>query len=81
VDTAEVVIGEVQSDSGSQVLPFFRERIREPSQTANLHSHGEVLAFDVRSANPLVIRHPGAWDYLHVTSAGEYRCSPSLEAA
>ena len=45
--TAEVVIGEVQRDSCSQVLPLFRERISEPRQSANLHPHREVLALYV----------------------------------
>lgn len=44
---AEVVVREVQGDSSSQVLPLFRERIGEPRQSANLHSHREVLPFNV----------------------------------
>ena len=47
MNAAEVVISEVQRDSCSQVLPFFRERIGEPRQSANLHSHGEVLPFNM----------------------------------
>jgi hypothetical protein len=45
--SAEIAVREVQRDSGSKVLPLFRERIREPSQAASLHPHGEVLPFDM----------------------------------
>ena len=47
MDAAEIVIRKVQGDSRSQVLPLFRERIGKPRQSANLHSHREVLALYV----------------------------------
>lgn len=40
MDAAEIVVGEVQRDSRSQVLPLFGERIGQAGQSANLHSHG-----------------------------------------
>jgi hypothetical protein len=41
---AEIVVREVQRDSGSQVLPFFRERIREPRLYARLPRIVRVFA-------------------------------------
>jgi hypothetical protein len=45
MNTAEIVIREVQSDSGLQVRQLFAERIREPRQSPHRHSHGQVLPF------------------------------------
>ncbi len=62
MDAAVIVIRKMQRDRCLQVLPLFRERIGEPRQSANLHPRGEVLAFNVRCANALKIRHPGSWE-------------------
>ncbi len=47
MDSAVIVIREVQRDSGSQVPPLLRKGICEPRESTNLHSHGEVLALDM----------------------------------
>ena len=44
---AEIIVREVQCDCCSQILPLFRERICQPSQAADMHSHGEILALYV----------------------------------
>src|SRR5712692_9335426 len=45
MNTAEIVIGEVQCDSGFQVRELLAEGIRQPRKAPKLHSHGEVLPF------------------------------------
>src|ERR1035438_1288304 len=49
MNTAEIVVREVQGDSGFQVRQLFAERIRKPRQSPHLHSHSEVLPFHVAS--------------------------------
>src|SRR5437016_6267296 len=51
MNAAEVVIGEMQSDSGFQMRQLFAESICQPRQPAKLHPHGEVLPFHVRRAD------------------------------
>ena len=73
MNTAEIVIREVQRNSGFQVCQLFAESICQPRQSANLHPHREVLPFDVASRN--VVRVRGASPHLDITSAiglGEY---------
>ena len=53
MDTAEVVVGEVQAVRGPEVLPLLAERICQPREAAHLHSDGEVLAFHMAGANRL----------------------------
>lgn len=53
---AIVVPSEIQSERGLQVLPLLTESVGKASQSANLHSHGEVLSLDVRCTNPFGIR-------------------------
>jgi len=43
MNTAEIVIGEVQRDSGFQVRQLLAERISEPRESSHRHSHGQVL--------------------------------------
>jgi hypothetical protein len=45
MNTAEIVKGEVQGDSGPKMCELFRERIGEPRKTPHRHSHGQVLPF------------------------------------
>jgi hypothetical protein len=54
--TAEIVVSEVQRDSGFQVRQFFAECIREPRKSSHRHPHGQVLPFDKRRADMLRIR-------------------------
>src|ERR1700676_1521940 len=51
MNTTEIVIREVQSDSGFQVRQLLAERIREPRKSPHRHSHGQVLPFHKRSAD------------------------------
>jgi len=62
VHPAEVVPAEVQRQSRAQIRAFFRESIREPRQSANLHSHGQVLTFNVRRADFPEIWVSPFWD-------------------
>ena len=43
----EVVIRIVQRDCGTEVLNLFGERIREPGQSAAVHSQRVILFFNV----------------------------------
>jgi hypothetical protein len=47
MNTAEIVIREVQGDSSLQVRQLLAESICQPRQAAKLHSHREVLPFNV----------------------------------
>jgi len=49
---AEVVPSEVQTESGFQVCPFLTESVRKSCQSADLHSHGQIGALDMRRTNP-----------------------------
>jgi hypothetical protein len=53
MNTAEVVIREVQGDSGFQVAELTRESVREPGQPPKLHSHGQILSLHVAGRNVL----------------------------
>jgi hypothetical protein len=56
MNTAKIVIREVQGDSGFQVRQLFAERIREPRKAPKLHSHGQVLPLYKAGRNMLRIR-------------------------
>jgi len=51
MNTAEIVIREVQGDSGFEMRQLLTERIREPRKTPHRHSHGQVLPFHKRRAD------------------------------
>ena len=51
MNTAEIVVSEVQRDSSFQVRQLLAERIGEPRKPAKLHPHREVLPFHVASRN------------------------------
>ena len=72
MDSAKIVIGEVQAVSGPKVVPLFTEGVRESGEAAHLHSDGEVLAFDNRCADAARIRTAHNWDHLR---AGDFRRS------
>ena len=55
MNATEVVIREVQRDSGFQMRQLFAERVGKPCQTAHLHSHGQVLPFHVASRNVIFV--------------------------
>jgi hypothetical protein len=56
----------VQAERSPQVLPFLREGIRQPRQSADLHPHGEVLPLNNRSADALRIGSSDAFNRLYV---------------
>jgi hypothetical protein len=43
----EIVVREVQRNPSFQVRQFLAESVCEPRESANRHSHSEVLPFDV----------------------------------
>ena len=47
MDSDEVVIGKPQGQGCTMVLPLFAESVCQAREAANLHSHREVLSFDV----------------------------------
>ena len=47
----EVVMHVVKRNRRDVILDFLRERIGQPSESAHLHSHREVLALDVAGAD------------------------------
>ena len=47
MNAAEVVVSEVQSECGPVVLKLLREAIGQPGESSDVHSHGEILPFDV----------------------------------
>jgi hypothetical protein len=51
MNAAEIVVREVQSDSGFQVRQLLAERIREPRKTPHRHSHSQILPLNKRSAD------------------------------
>src|ERR1700676_4996455 len=48
MNTAKIVVSEMQRDSGFQVRQLFAESIREPRKSSHCHSHGQVLSFHER---------------------------------
>jgi hypothetical protein len=58
MNTAEIVIREVQRDSGFQIFQLFRESIGQSGKPSHLHSHGQILPFHVRRADMFLIRVP-----------------------
>lgn len=51
VDSAEIVPSEIEGEHCVKFVPLFRKRIRQTGKSTHLHSHGQVLALDMRSAN------------------------------
>src|ERR1043166_845708 len=64
MNAGEVVISKVQAQRGPVVLPLLAEAIGQPRKAPDLHSHGEVLALDVRRADSGRIGITHNWDYL-----------------
>ena len=61
---ANIAVGEVSPDRGPVVFKLLTECVPQPRETANLHPHCEILAFDNRSADTLGIRVSDNWDHL-----------------
>ena len=51
MNTAEIVVREVQADGGFQVRQLLAERIREPRKSPHRHSHSQVLPLHKRRAD------------------------------
>ena len=64
MDANEVVIGEIQGKSRIVVLPLFAESVGQPGESANLHSHRQVLTLDMRRSNLARVGLPDDWDNL-----------------
>lgn len=64
---AEVVIGKVQRDSSFVILELLTEGVRQPRESADVHSHREILALDVGCADAVRVRISADhdWDRLH----------------
>src|ERR1035437_2010315 len=76
VNSAEVVVGEVEAVRGPKILPLLRERVRQPREAAHLQTDGEILALDVAGANLRRIGIAHDWDLLRVRDIG--RAVPAL---
>jgi hypothetical protein len=57
---AEIIVREVQSASRFQVPQPLRESVSQPSESAHLHSHGQVLPFDMAGADAGRVRVTGS---------------------
>jgi hypothetical protein len=64
MNPAEVVKREVEREFCPMVLPLFAEAGCEPRESANRHSHREVLALNMRRTDSCGIGLPENWDYL-----------------
>ena len=56
MNTAKIVIREVQGDSGFQVIQLLAESVCQPRQSANLHPQREVLPFHQTGRDVLRVR-------------------------
>jgi hypothetical protein len=70
MDTAEIVVGEVQAVRGPEVLPLLRERVRQPREAAHVHPDREVLALHMAGANFRRVGVAHDWDLLRVRYVG-----------
>lgn len=64
MDAAKVGVGEVKAERGPQVFPLARKALRQPRESPNLHSHGEVLALHNRRADAFGVGVSADWDCL-----------------
>lgn len=62
MNAAKVVPSEVQTQCGMKIGPLFGKCVRQAREPANLHSHGEVLSFDMRRANSAEFWSSPLWD-------------------
>lgn len=64
MNATEGVVGEARAERGPVVLPLFAEAVPQARESAHLHSHREVLAFDMRSANLRRVGISEDWGHL-----------------
>lgn len=51
MDSAEIVVHEMESDSSLMIFQPLRERVGQTSKAAHGHSHGQVLSLCIASGN------------------------------
>lgn len=56
VNSAKVIVSEMQAESVPVVFKLLREAVSKPRHAANLHTNGEVLALYNRRADACRIR-------------------------
>jgi hypothetical protein len=56
--TAEVVVSKPERYSRRMILDLLGESVRQARESGHLHSHGQVLSFDLRSANVFRVGSP-----------------------
>lgn len=56
MNLAEVVIHEMERNGMSVILDLLAEGVRQPSEAAHVHPHGQVLALDVTGRDMTGIR-------------------------
>jgi hypothetical protein len=66
MNPTEVVVGEVKTIRGPQVLPLFGKRIRQARHAAHAHSDREILTLHMRRANLRGVRVAHDWDLLRM---------------
>jgi hypothetical protein len=64
VNSAKIVVGEVQTVRGPKVFPLFGKRIRQAGKAAHGHADREILAFHNRGADAFGIGLSDNWDHL-----------------
>lgn len=74
MDANEIAIHKVKSHSVSMVLNLLGKSIRQARKASHSHSHGEILAFNIRRADVLGVRIT-AYSF-HVTAALPERDQP-----
>src|SRR5437879_12367252 len=59
MNSAKMIVSEMQSNGGFQVEELFAESVRQPSEPPAHHPNRQILAFEVRRAHELRITIPG----------------------
>jgi hypothetical protein len=55
MNTAEIVIRKMQSNSGFQIVQLFRESVGHSGKAPHLHSHGQILPFHIACRDVICI--------------------------
>src|SRR5947209_1935222 len=75
MDAAEIVVHEPKRDSSGMVLDLLRKGVSQARETANTHSHGQVLPLYERRAHMLRVGIPAHYFYV-TANAGCRRVAP-----
>ena len=65
MNSHEVVTDEVERKGRIVIFPFLAESVCQAGESANLHSHAEVLTLHMRTANLVRVGASDDWEYLH----------------